>query len=95
MGTNGLNNLTAAETTNLWNTYLNDTAAICQLNHQLQHVEDSGIKEVLQRSLEISESRVEKIKVFLIKKIIQFLMALIFKKTLIPQLLGFSQMFTI
>nr|WP_277674417.1 DUF3231 family protein [Piscibacillus halophilus] len=46
MGTNGLNNLTAAETTNLWNTYLNDTAAICQLNHQLQHVEDSGIKEV-------------------------------------------------
>ncbi|RPF50098.1 DUF3231 family protein [Aquisalibacillus elongatus] len=59
-----LNNLTSAEVTNLWNTYMNDSGAICHLKYELSHVEDEEIKSVLQYALEMSQSHVKQIEDF-------------------------------
>jgi hypothetical protein len=53
--------LTSAEITNLWTSYMNDSAAICQLRHFLEKIEDEEIKPVIQQALELSQSHVNKI----------------------------------
>ncbi|MGP4074204.1 DUF3231 family protein [Piscibacillus sp. B03] len=62
MSSQSFSKLTASEITNLWNTYMNDAGAICQLNYQLNHVEDEDIKQVLETALEMSKSHVTKIE---------------------------------
>ncbi|TFB18541.1 DUF3231 family protein [Filobacillus milosensis] len=57
-----LNTLTASEVTNLWNTYMNDSGAICHLKYELELVEDEDIRSVLQFALEISEKNIAEIK---------------------------------
>lgn len=64
MSSQSFSKLTASEITNLWNTYMNDSGAICQLKYQLNHVEDQDIKEILETALEMSESHVTQIEHF-------------------------------
>ncbi|WP_280771756.1 DUF3231 family protein [Salipaludibacillus daqingensis] len=53
--------LTSAELTYLWNTYMNDTGAICHLEHELHNAEDEEIKPLILHALEISKSHIKKI----------------------------------
>jgi len=53
--------LTSAEITHLWNTYMNDSGAICHLEHELNNCEDKEIKPLLLHALDISKSHIKKI----------------------------------
>ncbi|MRG87128.1 DUF3231 family protein [Salinibacillus xinjiangensis] len=57
-------NLTAAELSQLWGSYQNDTLVICVLHYFLQHVRDEEIRAVLSNTLEISEARIPQLKKF-------------------------------
>ncbi len=53
--------LTSAEITHLWNTYMNDSGAICHLEHELNNAEDEQIKPIIQYALAISKSHIKKV----------------------------------
>ncbi|WLD94001.1 DUF3231 family protein [Alkalihalobacillus sp. AL-G] len=57
--------LTSAEITNIWTAYMNDTAALCQLQYFIEKVEDQEIKPVIQYAIELSETHIKKLhKIF-------------------------------
>ncbi|SFP19538.1 DUF3231 family protein [Salibacterium halotolerans] len=56
--------LTSVEISQLWVTYMNDSAAICHMTHELNTVKDDEIKEVLRYAKNISESHVNSIAQF-------------------------------
>uniref|UniRef100_UPI001E3569AF DUF3231 family protein n=1 Tax=Salibacterium aidingense TaxID=384933 RepID=UPI001E3569AF len=53
--------LTSAEISQLWVTFMNDSAAICHLEHELNVVEDNEIKNLLQYALKVSQSHIHAI----------------------------------
>ena len=53
--------LTAGEIAQLWIQYLNDSASICVLSYFLEKAEDEEIKPLIQFSLELSQSHIQKI----------------------------------
>ncbi|MGY4690398.1 DUF3231 family protein [Salibacterium sp. K-3] len=53
--------LTSAEISQLWITYMNDSAAICHLECEVNTVEDDEINELLQYALKVSQSQVRTI----------------------------------
>ncbi|SEH98509.1 Protein of unknown function [Halobacillus karajensis] len=57
--------LTAAELSNLWTSYQNDSMAICGIKFYLSHVKDEEIKQVLEYALQISEEHISKVRDFL------------------------------
>ncbi|MFV8827499.1 DUF3231 family protein [Alkalihalobacterium sp. APHAB7] len=59
--------LSTSEIADLWTTYMNDSMAICVLNHFLQHIKDQEIKETIQLALNFSEQHVHDIE-FLFKQ---------------------------
>jgi Protein of unknown function (DUF3231) len=56
--------LTAAEITQLWSAYMNDSMAICVLTYMDNIVEDEGVKEIVNYGLKLSESHIDKLKAF-------------------------------
>lgn len=60
--------LTSAEITYLWNTYMNDSGAICHLEHELHNAEDEQIKHMIQHALAISKSHIKKVTELLNKE---------------------------
>ncbi|MFD2704982.1 DUF3231 family protein [Salibacterium lacus] len=50
--------LTSAEISQLWITYMNDSAAICHLEQEMNIVEDTEIRNLLQYALEVSHSHI-------------------------------------
>ncbi|MCM3572350.1 DUF3231 family protein [Mesobacillus subterraneus] len=57
--------LTAGEIAQLWIQYLNDSASICVLSYFLEKAEDEEIKPLIQFSLELSQSHIQKITTIL------------------------------
>jgi hypothetical protein len=57
--------LTAAELSNVWTQYMNDSMAFCFLAHLLRHCEDPEVREVLEYSRSLSKSHIESITKFL------------------------------
>jgi hypothetical protein len=53
--------LTSAELANLWNTYMNDSMAICVLKYFLEKVEDTQIESVVEYALELCEKHIKKL----------------------------------
>ncbi|WP_175989633.1 DUF3231 family protein [Bacillus sp. Marseille-Q1617] len=53
--------LTAAEISNLWTSYLNDSMAVCGIRYYLRHIDDDDIKRVLEYALSISEEHVRRV----------------------------------
>ena len=53
--------LTSAEITNLWTSYMNDKAAICQLKYFEAKCVDKDIKPLIEHALSISQSHITKI----------------------------------
>ncbi len=53
--------LTAAELSQLWTAYQNDTGSICLLTHLLNTVEDSDIRPIVEHALQLSKSYIEKL----------------------------------
>ncbi|QGH36218.1 DUF3231 family protein [Gracilibacillus salitolerans] len=60
--------LTSAEITQLWNTYMNDSATICHLEHELHNAEDEQIKPMIQHALAISKSHIKRVTELLNKE---------------------------
>ncbi|WP_407268850.1 DUF3231 family protein [Radiobacillus sp. PE A8.2] len=60
--------LTASEITQLWNTYMNDSGAICHLEHEINNTEDLEIKPLLQYALDVSKSHIVRITEILNKE---------------------------
>lgn len=56
--------LTAAEISQLWGSYQNDTLAICMLRYFLNHVEDTEIRPLLQHALDLSQAHIPKLTAF-------------------------------
>ncbi|WP_442596503.1 DUF3231 family protein [Neobacillus sp. D3-1R] len=54
--------LTAAEISNLWNTYINDELALYVLSYFNHKVKDTEIKTVLETGIEIAKNHIDKIK---------------------------------
>jgi hypothetical protein len=54
-------NLTSAEISQLWATYMNDSASIPVLTYFLEKVEDKEIKHLIKYALQLSQSHVQKI----------------------------------
>ncbi|MGM7719722.1 DUF3231 family protein [Metabacillus sp. Hm71] len=50
--------LTAAEISQLWSAYMNDSAAICQLAYFLNKVEDDDVKPVIEHALKLSQAHI-------------------------------------
>jgi hypothetical protein len=50
--------LTAAEVSNLWNSYMNDSMAKCVLKHFLSKVEDIEVRPLIQYALELAQNHV-------------------------------------
>ncbi|ASN06182.1 DUF3231 family protein [Virgibacillus necropolis] len=57
--------LTAAEISQLWTQYMSDTASICMLTYYCEKVEDAEIKPVIEHSLQIATSHIQKITAIL------------------------------
>lgn len=53
--------LTSAEISQLWSTYINDSASMCMLTYFLEKVEDTEIKPILEYSLNLSKTHTQKI----------------------------------
>ncbi|MDQ0300089.1 hypothetical protein J2S78_002536 [Salibacterium salarium] len=53
--------LTAAEISHLWTTYMNDSGAICHLQYEFNIVEDPEIKQIIEYALKLSQSHLEQI----------------------------------
>ncbi|WP_416150049.1 DUF3231 family protein [Salipaludibacillus sp. HK11] len=60
--------LTSAEISHLWATYMNDSGAICHLEHELHHTEDKEIKPLILHVLNISKTHIKKIREILNKE---------------------------
>ncbi|MCT2535452.1 DUF3231 family protein [Aquibacillus koreensis] len=60
--------LTSVEIANLWTQYLNDTMSICVITHLLEHCEDKETIKILETALDLSNSHVKKIELFLKKE---------------------------
>ena len=60
--------LTSSEIAQLWTQFMNDSTSICMLSYFLEKVEDQEIKQILEYSLNISLSHIEKITAFLTKE---------------------------
>ncbi|QQK77963.1 DUF3231 family protein [Salicibibacter cibarius] len=56
--------LTAAEISQLWGSYLNDTLSVCILRYFLAHVEDSDIHALLADALAISDGHIQSLTSF-------------------------------
>lgn len=56
-------NLTSAEISNLWSTYMNDSLVICVLTHFLNTVEDRDAVPVLEKGIGLARSHTDDIKV--------------------------------
>ncbi|WP_163970378.1 DUF3231 family protein [Oceanobacillus halotolerans] len=54
--------LTSAEISTLWNAYINNSMSICMLRYFNNKVEDKEIKSLIERTLEISQKSLSKIK---------------------------------
>jgi hypothetical protein len=50
--------LTSAEISNLWNTYMNDSLALCTLKYFQEKVQDAEIKPVIKYALELSQKHI-------------------------------------
>jgi hypothetical protein len=59
--------LVSSEIANLWSQYMNDSLAVCFISHSLVHVEDKGVRAVLEFALQLSESHIRQIEQFLIQ----------------------------
>lgn len=46
--------LSSSEVTGLWNSYMSNTMIVCVLKHFLNHVENTQIREILQKNLNLS-----------------------------------------
>jgi hypothetical protein len=55
-------NLTSAEISQLWSTYMGDSSQICILNHFINIVEDADIKTLLEDASNSCKRHVMKIK---------------------------------
>lgn len=55
-------NLTAAELSQLWNTYMSDTMALCVIRYFLETTQDQDVLPVLERALSISKRHISEIK---------------------------------
>ncbi|UOR13671.1 DUF3231 family protein [Halobacillus amylolyticus] len=53
--------LTAAEISNLWTSYQNDSMAICGIKYFLSNIDDSDIRSVLEYALDLSKQHVKKV----------------------------------
>lgn len=56
--------LTSAEVANIWQSYMNDTSAICTISTFLSHVEDTEIRSVLEYAMQLSQAHVQKLQSF-------------------------------
>ncbi|MFC5772756.1 DUF3231 family protein [Ectobacillus antri] len=56
--------LSSAETSQIWSSYMNDSAVICMLRSLLVHAEDKEIHAVLEYALEISQQHIKKLTTF-------------------------------
>lgn len=54
--------LTSAEISCLWSSYLADSMSVCIFKYLIQHIKDNEIKKVAQHSLDLSQQHVEIIK---------------------------------
>ncbi|HWO75183.1 MAG TPA: DUF3231 family protein [Bacillus sp. (in: firmicutes)] len=53
--------LTAAEISQLWSAYMNDSASICQLTYFLEKAEDQEIRTVIEQALRLAQSHIDKL----------------------------------
>ncbi|MEN1970301.1 DUF3231 family protein [Lentibacillus sp. N15] len=53
--------LTAAELSELWGSYQNDTLSICVFRYFLSHVEDTQTRQLVQHALELSQSHISRL----------------------------------
>lgn len=60
--------LTSSEIANLWSQYINDSMSICVLSYYLQHVKDPDIRSILEFALKLSQTHIEKLRVFFEKE---------------------------
>lgn len=56
--------LTAAEQSQIWAAYQNDTLIVCVLKYFLNHVNDEQIRSIIQQGLDNSRSHIEKLSSF-------------------------------
>ncbi|AXF56358.1 DUF3231 family protein [Salicibibacter kimchii] len=56
--------LTAAEISQLWGSYLNDTLSVCMLRYFLTHVENNDIRALLDHALAMSEGHIQSLTTF-------------------------------
>lgn len=56
--------LVSSELANLWTQYMNDSLAICFINHSLETVQDKDVRAILEFALQLSKSHIEKITQF-------------------------------
>ncbi|WP_462413558.1 DUF3231 family protein [Neobacillus sp. Marseille-QA0830] len=56
--------LTAPEISSLWTQYMFETMSICFIKYALKHIEDQDIIEIYQKSLDLSESHIQRVKEF-------------------------------
>lgn len=57
--------LTAPELSSLWTQYMFETMSVCFFKYALAHIEDKDIYEIYQKALDLSESHVQQITIFL------------------------------
>ncbi|MFD2759672.1 DUF3231 family protein [Lentibacillus juripiscarius] len=53
--------LTSAELSQLWTSYINDTASICMIKHFLATVEDPDVRPILEHALQLSQTHIQKL----------------------------------
>ena len=54
--------MTAAEVSYLWATYLSDSLSICVFKYFLEHVDDPGIKSLIDHAIDLSQQHIEMIE---------------------------------
>src|SRR5690554_2773249 len=60
--------LTSAEVASMWQSYMNDTSAVCTIGSFLTQIEDEEIRSVLEYAMQISQAHVQKLKSFFIEE---------------------------
>ncbi len=63
MGNDKTSPITSAEMAGVWGKYINETAVISVLKHFLAHVDNELVRTVLEKAFQLSEKKVEKLKV--------------------------------
>lgn len=64
--------LTTAEISVLWTTYLQNSATICFHKHFIQHLKDLEIKPIVEEALRLEQSYIKKLKPYLQRKGFRF-----------------------